>query len=348
MTSGSDLSAAAATGPAARGLVGGGRSRWANVRRHWHFYLFISPFFILFAIFGLYPLLFSLYLSFVKWDGLTEQTWVGLENFATMFEDEIFAASLWNTLVIGILYVPLMMAMAFLFALALNQSWLRLRGFFRSAFFLPCVTPMVVIAMVFGLLFSSSDRGLLNYLAWKLCAMASDLISLAGAAFPSLGIEPARWLDDRALVPWLTSESLSKVTVAILVLWRWTGYNMVLMLAGLQGIPEEYYEAARVDGAGGLARVWHITLPLMRPTFIFCGLLSLLGTVYMFDEVFVLTQGGPGISSTNFGLYLFNVSFNDFRFGYASAVAYTVALVVFVIALAATWRGRASRDHAEG
>jgi len=305
-------------------LVGGAtpppRTRWADVRRHWHFYVFISPFFILFAVFGLYPMLFSLYLAFVKWDGLTGMTWVGLANFATMLEDEILATSLWNTLVIGLLYVPPMMVLAFLFALALNLSWLKMRGAFRSAFFLPCVTPMVVIAIVFGLLYSP-ERGLLNYTIGR------------------IGLEP---------IPWLNSEAWSKVAVAILVVWRWTGYNMVLMLAGLQGIPHEYYEAAKVDGAGAWQRVRHITVPLMRPTFLFCGLLSLLGTVYMFDEVFVLTRGGPGISSTNFGLYLFNISFGDFRFGYASSVAYTVALVVFVIALAATRRGRASQDEGEG
>lgn len=108
---------------------------------------------------------------------------------------------------------------------------------------------------------------------------------------------------------------------------------MVLMLAGLQGIPTEYYEAAAIDGASGRQRMTHITLPLMRPTFLFCMILSLLGTVYMFDEVFVLTRGGPGSSSTNFGLYLFNTSFVDFRFGYASCMAYTVAACVFMITL---------------
>ncbi|MBM4019783.1 MAG: sugar ABC transporter permease [Planctomycetes bacterium] len=314
-------------GPACGGAGGPRRLLRACVRRHWHFYLFISPFFILFAVFGLYPLLFSLYLGFVKWDGLTEQTWVGLGNFAAMLEDDILAASLWNTLVIGLLYAPLMLALAFLFALALNQPWLRLRGLFRSAFFLPCVTPMVVIAIVFGLLYSP-ERGLLNY-----------VLAGAGRALPFLGLKP---------VPWITSEEWSKAAVAVLVTWRWTGYNMVLMLAGLQGIPHEYYEAAKVDGAGPLARVRHITVPLMRPTFLFCGLLSLLGTVYMFDEVFVLTRGGPGISSTNFGLYLFNISFSDFRFGYASSVAYTVALGVFAAAMLVTRRSRLGGGAGEG
>jgi len=278
---------------------------WGEIKRHRHFYLFIAPFFILFAIFGLYPLLFSLYLSFVKWDGLTPMRWVGLGNFVVMLEDEILLTSLWNTLVIGLLYIPPMLALAFLLAVLLNSGWLRARAFFRASIFLPCVTPMVAIAIVFGLLFSS-ERGLLNY-----------MLSL-------VGIGRINWLDDAA---W------SKPAIAILVMWRWTGYNMVLMLAGLQGINPDYYEAAAVDGATRWRQLWHVTLPLMRPTFLFCLTLSLIGTVYMFDEPFVLTRGGPGTSSTNFGLYLFNVSFIDFRFGYASCVAYTVSIGVVVLSL---------------
>lgn len=273
--------------------------------RHRHFYLFIAPFFLMFAVFGLYPLLFSFYLSFTRWDGLTEQTFVGFSNFAALADDELFLTSLWNTLAIGLLYVPPMLALAFVFAVLLNNPTLRFRAFFRAAFFLPCVTPMVVIAIVFGLLFSV-EKGFLNYL------------------LKGIGL---------AAVPWLNSEQWSKISVAILVLWRWTGYNMVLLLAGLQGIPEEYYEAATVDGTTPLQRLWHITVPLLRPTFVFCGIMSLMGTVYMFDEVFVLTRGGPGTSSTNFGLYLFNTSFSSFKFGYASCMAYTVATVVFITSL---------------
>ena len=277
----------------------------AAVRRHRHFYLFIAPFFILFAVFGLYPLIFSLVLSFVRWDGLTEMRWVGLGNFSILLDDEILLTSLWNTLIIGLLYIPPMLTLAFLLALSLNVSWLRARALLRASIFLPCVTPMVVIAIVFNLLLSS-ERGLLNY------------------ALTQVGL-PA--------VPWLNDVHWSKVSVALLVMWRWTGYNMVLLLAGLQGIDADYYEAAAVDGAGRLRQAWHITMPLMRPTLVFCLVLSLIGTVYMFDEPFVLTQGGPGVSSTNFGLYLFNVSFRDFRFGYASCIAYTVSLGVLIMSL---------------
>lgn len=290
-----------------------------EIWKYRHFYLFISPFFLLFAVFGLYPLVFSFGLSFVHWDGLTPMHWAGLGNFRRMADDELLRRALWNTLIIGLLYVPPMMVMAFLFAQLLNTQWLKFKAFYRAALFLPCVTPMVVIAIVFGLIFSP-EKGVLNY--------ALGLVHLPP-------------------IPWLTSENWSKISVSLLVIWRWTGYNMVLMLAGLQGIPSEYYEAAEVDGASPFRRMMHITLPLMRPTFRFCGLLSLLGTLYLFDEIFVLTNGGgPGTSSLNFGMYLFSLSFNDFKFGYASCVGYTVAIVVFLGTLAINRLNRAEEGSA--
>lgn len=285
----------------------------ARIWRYRHFYLFVSPFFILFAVFGLYPLVFSLFLSFVHWDGLTQMRWAGWDNFRLMLHDDLLWRSLWNTLVIGLLYIPPMLIMAFLFAQVLNIQWLRFKAFYRAAFFMPCVTPMVVIAIVFTVIFSS-EQGVMN----------SALLSL-NHVMPFLHLKPIGWLD---------TEQWSKVSVAILVVWRWTGYNMVILLAGLQGIPSEYYEAANIDGAGPFARMRYVTWPLLQPTFRFCLLLSFLGTLFLFDEPFVLTSGGPGTSSTTFGLYLFNESFSDFKFGYASCVAYSIAIFTFAISLA--------------
>jgi len=294
------------------------RRFWRDAWRYRHFYFFISPFFILFAVFGLYPLLFSLYLSFMKWDGLTTPAPAGFQNFVMLFSDEMFYTALSNTLVIGLMYVPPMFLFAFIFANILNSKRLRLRGLFRVGVFMPCITPMVVIAIVFSLLYSA-ESGLFNY-----------VLRAVTGVFPGGPIDP---------IPWLESEAWSKISVSILLVWRWTGYNMVLMLAGLQGISDDYYEAAIIDGATRWQRMLHITLPLMRPTIVFCGIMSLIGTVYMFDEVFVMTQGGPGTSSTNFGLFLFNLAFMDFQFGYASSAAYTVALAVFVISLVVLkWR----------
>lgn len=274
----------------------------ARVYRYRHFYLFISPFFVSFAILGLWPLLFSLYLAFVKWDALTPAVGVGLANFGTLWDDTEFWQAIWNTLVLFAMYVPPMLILAFLLAVALNGPITRLRGFFRAAVFLPCVTPIVVVSIVFSI-FCNFDTGLFNWL------------------LTSVGLPKVGWQQD----PFWT-----RVTISLLLVWRWTGYNMVFMLAGLQGISPDVYEAARIDGASRLQTLWRVTLPLMRPTFVFCTIMSLLGTVYMFEEVLLVDRNG---SANNIGVVLFNNSFTRFKFGYASAMAYVVAVVVFTLTM---------------
>jgi ABC-type sugar transport system permease subunit len=293
-----------------------------RIWRHRRFYLFISPFFILFGVFGLYPLGFSLYLSFVSWDALTEPVWVGWENFRTLVQDRLCWVSLRNTLVLGLLYVPPMLGLAFVFALILNQQWIRFRAAWRAAVFIPVITPGVVVAIVFGLMFGT-EFGLFN----QMLRTGADWL---GFSFGG--------------IPWLESENWSKPSIAILLVWRWTGYNMVIMLAGLQGIDRTLYEAASIDGASRFRQLLHVTIPHMRGTFIFVSIMSLIGTVYLFDEVFVMTRGGPGISSTTFGLFLFDEAFGNFRFGYASAAAYTVALAVFLTTMLIFRANRSAND----
>lgn len=274
----------------------------ARVWRARHFYVFISPFFVSFAILGIWPLIFSLYLAFTKWDGLTERVNVGLANFKTLAADETFWQAILNTIVLFAMYVPPMLILAFLLAVALNGPITKFRGLFRAAVFLPCVTPIVVVAIVFGI-FCTYDNGLFNYLLQKV-------------GLPKIG-----WQQDP--IP-------TRITIAILLVWRWTGYNMIFMLAGLQGIGDDVYEAARIDGATRLQTLLRITLPLMRSTFVFTTIMSLLGTVYMFEEVLLVDRTGQ---AANLGVLMFNQSFAWFRFGYASAMAYTVAAVVFVLTM---------------
>ena len=274
----------------------------SRVYRNRHFYFFISPFFISFAILGFYPLLFSLYLAFFKWDGLTDKAFVGFGNFRTLWSDTTFWDALRNTALLGFLYVPPMLVLAFLLAVALNGPITRLRGFFRAAVFLPCVTPVVVISIVF-IIFTSRDAGLFNWLLAKI---------------------------HLAPVDWRGSPLATRVTIAILLVWRWTGYNMIFMLAGLQGISGDVYEAARIDGASRWQMVTRVTLPLMRSTFVFCTIMSLLGTVYMFEEVLLVDLNG---SARNLGVLLFQNSFQSFKFGYASAMAYVVAAIVFTLTM---------------
>lgn len=282
------------------------RGAFARIVSNRHFYIFVAPFFLLYAVLGVYPLIFSFAIGFARWDGLSELRWIGLANASVMLQDEHFAAAIWNTLVLGGLYVPPMIATAFVLALLLDSATLRFRAAYRAAIFMPVIVPMVVVAIVFSFVFDL-ENGFLNYIV------------------KALGLDP---------VPWLISETWSKTAIAVLLVWRWSGYNMVLMLAGLQSIPRGLYDAARIDGASAARCLWHITLPHMRPVFSFCAIMSLIGTVFLFDEVFVLTNGGPGVSTLTIGLYIFDTSFVDFKFGYASMLAYAVAMVVFALSIA--------------
>ena len=285
--------------------------------QHRHFYLFIAPFFISFAILGLYPLLFSLWLSFVKWDSLTPAQNVGFGNYTQLLGDSTFWDAILNTVIMFVLYVPPMLILAFLLAVALNGPITKFRSFFRASAFLPCVTPIVVVAFVFAI-FCNRDTGLFNWF----------LTHLGHAYYWMTFRDPA--LGDSWKVGWQQSPFMLRITIAILLVWRWTGYNMIFMLAGLQGIPLDVYEAARIDGASRWQQLWQVTMPLMRPTFVFCTIMSLLGTVYMFEEILLVDVGG---SMRNLGVLLFDNSFSNFKFGYASAMAYVIAAVVFALTL---------------
>ena len=289
-----------------------------RVYRHRHFYYFVSPFFISFAILGLWPLIFSLYLAFVRWDGLTPAVRVGLGNFGALWGDAQFWSAIANTFYLFVLYVPPMLILAFLLAVALNGPITRFRSFFRAAVFLPCVTPIVVVSIVFTI-FCTYDNGLFNYLLTRL-----------GKAWYWLHGRDLALVKDQFKIGWQQEAGWTRVTIAILLVWRWTGYNMIFMLAGLQGISEDVYEAARIDGASRWQTLSRITLPLMGPTFVFCTIMSLLGTVYMFEEVLLVDKNG---SANNIGVLLFNNSFSYFKFGYASAMAYVVAVVVFTLTM---------------
>lgn len=271
-------------------------------RNRW-FYIFIGPFFIHFAAFGLYQVVFAFYLSFFKWDGMAPMRPLGLEHFVTLFQDPTFWAALRNTIILGLMYVPLMLFLALLFAVLLNRRRLYLRTFLRTAYFMPVVTPFVVVALIWGL-FLGTDHGLIN-----------QILSL-------FGVSP---------IPWLTSEEWAKPSISICLIWRWTGYNMILVLAGLQGIPDSLYESAAIDGARAHHTLLHVTLPLLRPVLTFCLIMSIIGTFYLFDEIFVLTEGGPGIATLNIGVFLYRNAFEYLKFGYTSAMAYVVAALIFIL-----------------
>ncbi|TDQ40838.1 carbohydrate ABC transporter permease [Aureibacillus halotolerans] len=264
-------------------------------------YLLIAPAVLLFAVFTAYPIVASLLLSFQKKVGATYE-FVGLDNYVRLLNDSIFWQALENTFIIFIFQVPIMLFLAMCLASLLNSQLLKLKGFFRVSFFLPAVTSLVAYSLLFSIILQ--DNGILN--------------TIVGV----FGIGP---------IPWLSDPFWAKVSIIIAMIWRWTGYNMVLFLAALQNVPEEMYEAASIDGAGKIRQFFSITIPSLKPILLFAGILSTIGTLQLFDEPFNLTQGGPADSTMTLGLYIYENGFEYFDFSYGSAVAYVVVVLVAIL-----------------
>ncbi|WP_037708944.1 carbohydrate ABC transporter permease [Streptomyces griseus] len=267
-------------------------------------YFFVLPALLLFAAFKLYPIGWSFLLSLHRTTGGTE-TFVGLDNYARLVEDPLLWTALRNTLVILAVQVPLMLALATGLAVALNSGLLKGRPLFRLGFFLPMVTGLVAYGIVFSVLLNK-DYGLVNW-----------LLGLAGA-------DP---------VPWLTDGTWARISLGLALTWHYTGYNAVILLARLQTVPRELYDAAAVDGAGALTAFRHVTLPGLRPALLLTTVLSTIGTLQLFDEPTVLTGGGPDNATLTLGMYLYRNAFTYFDFGYASAVAYALTLLIGLLGL---------------
>jgi lactose/L-arabinose transport system permease protein len=279
------------------------RSRWA--------YVFIAPFFILYLVFGFIPQVFSVYLSFSKWTSMGPVEWIGLANFQLAFKDKVFWQAMQNSVIMFFLHVPIMLLLALVLAVLLNSPKLKGYQLFRLIIFLPYITNKVAAGRTFQLLFNSTDQGLIN---WMLHAVG-------------LGT-----------VPWMDSIWTARITLAIMLIWGWVGYNMILMMAGLQTINPELNEAALIDGASPVQAFWHITIPLMRPMILFCVVMSVMGTFGMFTEVYALTSvggavGGPMNATITPLIHMYNKAFGDFRMGYAAALAYIYFIFIFIVTL---------------
>lgn len=276
---------------------------WHQVGRHRQAYLFVSPFFLLFVIFGLYPIIYTFVLSLHEWHATKAWKFVGLKNYATLlFKDPVFWTSLYNVVYVFIINVPVMIFLSVFIAVALNNPARRHKDFFRIVYLLPYVTSVLSIAIVFRVLFDD-QAGLVNLLTGI------------------VGIPP---------VQWLSSPAMSKVSIDILITWKWTGYNMIIALAGLQSIDTQIYDAAKIDGAGGVRTFWQITFPLLRPVIGFQFIMSTIGTFNMFTEPYFLTNGGPGYSSLSLVLYLYRSAFKFFQLGYAASIAFLTFIVVLI------------------
>jgi lactose/L-arabinose transport system permease protein len=290
-----------------------GKNRRTGLRREIYksryAYLFISPFYILFLLFGIYPLIFSFILSFTTWMPNKPFRITGIQNYLLLLKDQVFWQSIKNGVILFFLYVPVMIFLAAVLAVILNSKRVRGFQFFRALIFVPYITNVIAAGFVFQLLFSTK-YGLIN--------------SLLGV----LRVPAIAWMD----TIWG-----ARVALSMLIIWAWLGYNMVLILAGLQTIPGELNEAALIDGATPIQSFFLITIPLLRPVLIFCIVLSTIGSFNLFGELVSLfpNTGGSGpLNSTITPLLaIYNQAFRNFKFGYASTEAYIYFAFIFIVTL---------------
>lgn len=253
------------------------------------------------AAFYFYPMVQAFLLSLKSGKG-TNLHYVGLDNYKRLFSDPMFITAVKNTFIYLIVQVPVMIVLALIFAVLLNDSKLKLKGFFRTAIFLPCVTSLVAYSVVFKYLFGTD--GLVNTALMKL----------------SLVQEP---------IQWITDPFWAKVTIIIAITWRWTGYNMIFYLSALQNVDAAIYEAAKIDGASAFRQFYKLTIPLLKPIILFTSITSTIGTLQLFDEVMNITKGGPGNATATISQYIYSLSFKYTpNFGYAATVSYAIVILI--------------------
>lgn len=267
---------------------------------------FIAVAVIMICAFYFYPMIQALIMSFQSGTG-TNLSFVGVDNYARLFTDSTFKTTLSNTFLYLIVQVPLMIVLALFISVLLNDKNLKLKGFFRTAIFLPAVTSLVAYSVIFKYLFGTD--GLINVMLMKL-----SLIS--------------------APIQWITDPFWAKITIIIAITWRWTGYNMIFYLSALQNIDDSIYEAARIDGANSVTQFFKITVPLLKPIILFTSITSTIGTLQLFDEVMNITKGGPGNSTMTLSQYIYNLSFKYTPdFGYAATVSYAIVILIVIFSI---------------
>lgn len=267
-------------------------------------YIFLFPMIVLFAVFMVYPIIHSLLLSFQDFsEGI--YTFCGIQNYVTLLKDPIFWKSLKNTFIYLIVQVPVMVVLSLLFGVLVEQAFLKFRAGFRISIFLPAVTALVAYAIVFKLLFNT-DFGLVNHM------------------LRSLGFEG---------VDWLNTVWGARMAIIIAITWRWTGYNTIIVIAGLKNIPTELYESAEIDGASFWQKFLYITVPMVKSILLFVSITSTIGTLQLFDESFILTGGGPNNATITIGHYLYDTGFTYYKFGYAAALSYALVIIIGILSL---------------
>ncbi|WP_374509508.1 carbohydrate ABC transporter permease [Niveibacterium sp.] len=288
----------------------------------WAPYVFISPFFILFLCFGLFPLLFSVWLSFHSWDaatGLGGMTWVGIENYEFVLGDEWFHKSLFNTFWLAIASGLPQHLVAIPLAFFAHTYLAKYRNTVVGIYFLPFITSSVAIALVFNSLFSR-DFGIVNVV----------LTSIGN--FEVAGLHPLSWLFPTTSIDW-GQPQYTKPMIAFVVFWRYVGWNTVLYLSALQTIPHDLYEAATIDGASRRQQFWYITLPLLKPMMFLAVTMTIIGNLQLFEEPFIITGGTGGLDQAGktAAMHMYNTAFVDSDFGTASAVAWVLFMLIALL-----------------
>ncbi len=264
-------------------------------------WMLISPYIIYFLLISAFPIIFSLLLVFMRWNMLSPMQFIGLQNFVTLFQDPLFWKALINTLIFLAIHIPLQVGLALILSALLNSPSLIAKGFFRGAFFLPVVISGVVVTILWKQLYST-ETGLLNNIL--------------------LGM-------DLNKVHWLTSTKIAMPAIAIMATWKNLGLYIVILLAGLQSIPRNLYEAAEIDGANKIKQFFHITLPMVNPTLIMVIVLSTIGGFSLFIEPYIMTGGGPLNSTLSANLYIYQQAFSFYKMGYAATLGLVMALFIF-------------------
>lgn len=267
-------------------------------------YGFLLPALVLLAVYTFYPMIFGTYLAFTKYNVIRPPQWVGLANFENLLQETYFWTGLVNSLRY-LLVVPVLQIVAIGVALLVNRK-LPAIGLFRTAYYIPVVTSFAVVGLMWGWMYN--QYGPINYLLQKFGLMEQPL-------------------------GFLNRPSLALYAVMFVTLWKGVGYYMVLYLAGLQGMDSTFEEAALIDGAGRWRIFWHITLPLLRPTILLCSLLSTLSAIKVFEEIFVMTGGGPAGSTYTAMYYIYAKAFQDFQYGEAAAASLVVAAVSLIFSI---------------
>ena len=266
-------------------------------------YLLILPNYIIYTVFTLIPIFWTVAMSFTDYD-LKSYTFIGIQNYINIFKDEIFLKSIWNTIYYSILTILPTMVLALLLALLLNRK-IPGRGFFRTLFYLPNILSMVAVSMAWSYLYNS-QAGILNKM-------------LNAIGLPSIG--------------WVTDTKWAMISVAIMAIWQSLGYNAVLYLYGLQGIPTYLYEAATIDGANAVQQFFNVTIPSLRPTTFFIFVMSCIHSFEVFGQVYILTQGGPLNSTTTIAHQVYRNGFEYYKMGYASAEAVVLLVLILIMTL---------------